>query len=42
MAAYRSLLAKIYENQRIECVLLWTDGPRLMSLDAKLLDNYAP
>ena len=42
MAAYRSLLAEIYENQRIECVLLWTDGPRLMSLDAKLLDNYAP
>ena len=42
MAAYRALLAKIYENQRIECVLLWTDGPRLMPLDAKLLDAYAP
>jgi ATP-dependent helicase/nuclease subunit A len=42
MAAYRALLAQIYENQRIECVLLWTDGPRLMPLDAKLLDNYTP
>lgn len=42
MAAYRALLEKIYENQRIECILLWTDGPRLMPLDAKLLDGYAP
>jgi ATP-dependent helicase/nuclease subunit A len=42
MAAYRALLGRIYENQRIECVLLWTDGPRLMPLDAKLLDNYTP
>jgi len=42
IAAYRALLEKIYENQRIECVLLWTDGPRLMPLDAKLLDAYAP
>ena len=42
MAAYRALLEKIYENQSVECVLLWTDGPRLMPLDAKLLDSYAP
>lgn len=42
MAAYRALLAKIYENQSIECILLWTDGPRLMPLDAKLLDAHAP
>ena len=42
MAAYRALLAEIYENRAIECILLWTDGPRLMPLDAKLLDNYAP
>ena len=42
MAAYRSLLAEIYKDQRVECILLWTDGPRLMPLDAKLLDAYAP
>lgn len=42
MAAYRALLEKIYEKQRVECILLWTDGPRLMPLDAKLLDPYAP
>jgi ATP-dependent helicase/nuclease subunit A len=42
MAAYRALLSEIYENREIECILLWTDGPRLMSLGAKLLDNYAP
>jgi hypothetical protein len=35
-------LAEIYKDQRVECILLWTDGPRLMPLDAKLLDVYAP
>ena len=42
MAAYRAVLAKIYENRAVECLLLWTDGPRLMPLDAKLLDAHAP
>jgi ATP-dependent helicase/nuclease subunit A len=42
MAAYRALLSEIYENQRVECALLWTDGPRLMSLDAQVLDAHAP
>jgi ATP-dependent helicase/nuclease subunit A len=42
MAAYRSLLEKIYKNHTIECILLWTEGPRLMPLNAKLLDAYAP
>ena len=42
MAAYRALLAQIYEKQRVECLLLWTDGPRLMPLDAQVLDAHAP
>ena len=42
MAAYRALLAEIYENRAIECILLWTDGPQLMPLSAKVLDDYAP
>jgi ATP-dependent helicase/nuclease subunit A len=42
MSAYRALLRKIYENQEVECLFLWTDGPRLMPLDAKLLDAYEP
>lgn len=42
MAAYRALLRKIYENQQVECVLVWTDGPRLMPLDAQLLDAHEP
>ncbi|MEX2454878.1 MAG: 3'-5' exonuclease, partial [Rhodospirillaceae bacterium] len=42
MAAYRALLAKIYPDRTVECLLLWTDGPRLMPLPAKLLDVHAP
>ncbi|MGB0630909.1 MAG: double-strand break repair helicase AddA [Alphaproteobacteria bacterium] len=42
MAAYRALLQKIYENQRVDCILVWTDGARLMPLDAQLLDVHAP
>ncbi|MEE2996618.1 MAG: double-strand break repair helicase AddA [Pseudomonadota bacterium] len=42
MSAYRALLRKIYKNQEVDCILLWTDGPRLMPLDAKLLDAYEP
>ena len=42
MAAYRALLRKIYKNQQVECVLVWTDGPRLMPLNAQLLDAHEP
>jgi ATP-dependent helicase/nuclease subunit A len=38
MAAYRAVLAAIYPDKRIDCALLWTDGPRLMPLSAALLD----
>ena len=42
MAAYRALMKKIYENQYVECLLVWTDGPRLMPLDAQVLDAHEP
>ncbi|MGH6660668.1 MAG: PD-(D/E)XK nuclease family protein, partial [Rhodospirillales bacterium] len=42
MAAYRWALAKIYPGRVVEAVLLWTAGPRLMPLSARLLDAYSP
>jgi ATP-dependent helicase/nuclease subunit A len=42
MAAYRSLLQKIYPDKTVRCALLWTDGPHLMPLSEKLLDPHAP
>jgi len=38
MALYRAALAEIYPNKRIECVLIWTDGPKFMQLPHALLD----
>lgn len=40
MAAYVSVMKKIYPNKNIRCALLWTDGPHLMPLSDKLLDPY--
>ena len=42
MAAYRAVLARIYPDRPVRCVLLWTDGPRAMALSAPLLDRHAP
>ena len=42
MAAYRALIQKIYEKQEVDCYLVWTEGPRLMQLDAQVLDAHAP
>ncbi|ABS61761.1 Double-strand break repair helicase AddA [Parvibaculum lavamentivorans DS-1] len=39
MAAYRALLAAIYPERMIRCVLLWTDGPALMELPAEMLEK---
>ena len=39
MAAYRAALACIYPGRTIRCALLWTDGPRLMTLDSRRLDD---
>ena len=41
MAAYRALLSDAYPGFTVNCCLLWTDGPRLMTLPNGLLDQYA-
>jgi ATP-dependent helicase/nuclease subunit A len=42
MAAYRALLRLLYPGRDIVCVLVWTEGPVAMALDAALLDRHAP
>ena len=42
MAAYRAVLTQIYPGRPVECLLLWTETPRLMALPDALLDRYAP
>lgn len=39
MAAYRQALVRIYPDRNVHCVLLWTDGPVLMTLDSARLDQ---
>ncbi|MBW7851553.1 MAG: double-strand break repair helicase AddA [Rhodospirillales bacterium] len=39
MAAYRAVLACVYPGRAVRCALLWTDGPRLMTLDSARLDD---
>ncbi len=41
MAAYHTVLSKIYPDRRVDCALLWTDGPRLMQLSPAILDAQA-
>lgn len=38
MALYRVALARIFPGRRVDCALLWTEGPSLMALPADLLD----
>jgi ATP-dependent helicase/nuclease subunit A len=42
MAAYRLVLACLYPGRRVRCLLLWTDGPRLIELPAARLDDALP
>jgi ATP-dependent helicase/nuclease subunit A len=42
MAVYRAVLAGLYPDRRIDCALLWTDGPRLMQLSDAILSRHAP
>ncbi|MGE0153106.1 MAG: double-strand break repair helicase AddA [Reyranellaceae bacterium] len=42
MAAYRALLRQIWPGKPIDCLLLWTDGARLMALPPALLDAHSP
>ena len=38
MALYRALLRQIFPDRTVRCALLWTDGPRLMTLPDSILD----
>ena len=38
LAAYRAALARLYPGRRVRCILVWTDGPRLMEIPDRLLD----
>jgi ATP-dependent helicase/nuclease subunit A len=42
MAAYRAVLALLYPDRDIACVLVWTDGPLIAVLPQPLLDRHAP
>jgi ATP-dependent helicase/nuclease subunit A len=42
LATYRAALGRIYRAQRIDCAILWTDGPRLMPIGADLLARHLP
>ncbi len=39
MAVYRALLSGLFPDRTVSCALLWTDGPRLMSLPGPQLDQ---
>ncbi len=42
LAIYRSVVADIYPDREIACVLLWTDGPIIMEIPGELTDRYVP
>lgn len=39
MAAYRAVLSQTWPNRPIRCLLVWTDGPRLMEIPVPDLDR---
>jgi ATP-dependent helicase/nuclease subunit A len=39
MAAYRAVLAQTWPNRPIRCLLVWTDGPKLMEIPPDDLDR---
>ena len=42
LATYRAALGRIYPGRRIDCALLWTDGPVLMAISPALLARHLP
>ena len=42
LATYRAALARIYPGRRVDCALLWTDGPLLMPISPALLARHLP
>lgn len=41
MAAYAALLRQIYPDKAVRVVLIWTEGPRFMEIEDKLVKNKA-
>jgi len=42
LATYRAALGRIYREHRIDCAILWTDGPTLMPISGDRLDRHLP
>jgi ATP-dependent helicase/nuclease subunit A len=42
MAAYRAVLAAAFPGRAVFCLLVWTEGARVMPLPESLLDRHAP
>ncbi|HEY8874595.1 MAG TPA: double-strand break repair helicase AddA [Stellaceae bacterium] len=42
LAAYRAALTRIYPGRRVDCAILWTDGPLLMPISPALLARHLP
>ncbi|HKT53022.1 MAG TPA: PD-(D/E)XK nuclease family protein, partial [Caulobacteraceae bacterium] len=39
MAAYAAVLREVFPGRRIETALIWTDGPKLMPIPEKIIDQ---
>jgi len=39
LAAYRFAVREIYPEKSVHCMILWTDGPRMMEIPPALLDS---
>jgi ATP-dependent helicase/nuclease subunit A len=42
LAIYAAALSRIYPRHEIRCMLLWTEGPRLMPISPEALAGYLP
>jgi ATP-dependent helicase/nuclease subunit A len=42
MAAYRAILRSLWPQLKIRCLLVWTDGPRLMEIPEADLESALP
>jgi ATP-dependent helicase/nuclease subunit A len=42
LSAYRAILAQIYPDRRVACLLIWTESATAMDVSAELLDSHAP
>jgi len=39
MALYRALLTNMFPDRSIDCVLIWTDGPKIMKIPPLMMDE---